>query len=355
MSVKLGERTLGDGAPCLVIAEIGSNHDGSLERALTLIDAAAAAGADAVKFQSFRAATLLARRRLLPSGGWEPAAAYATLERLELAAEWHVSLRDRARERGVLFLSTPFDEERASLLAALGVPAFKVASGDLTHVPLLRRIGSFGRPVLLSTGLATQEEVDVALAAIADGAGTRERRPPVVLLHCVSLYPLQPGDANLRALATLRAHYGCPVGWSDHSPGHTLALGAVALGACVVEKHFTDDRSRPGPDHPFAMEPAEFRDLVSAVRELEAALGDGQKRPQRDEEGERTWARRSVHAARPLGAGAVLEARDLKIVRPALGLPPADFASLLGRRLGRALETDEPLRAGDCAEGPGHD
>jgi N,N'-diacetyllegionaminate synthase len=355
MSVRLGERALGDGAPCLVIAEIGSNHDGSLERALALVDAAAAAGADAVKFQSFRAATLLARRRPLAGGGWQPAAAYSILERLELPAEWHVSLRDRARDRGVLFLSTPFDEERAGLLAALGVPAFKVASGDLTHVPLLRRIGGFGRPVLLSTGLATPDEVDAALAAIAEGAGAPERRPPVVLLHCVSLYPLQPGDANLRALPALRARYGCPVGWSDHSPGHTLALGAVALGACVIEKHFTDDRTRPGPDHPFAMEPAEFRDMVSAIRDLEAALGDGEKRPRCGEEGERTWARRSVHAARALGAGAVLEARDLKIVRPALGLPPAAFASLLGRRLGRALEIDEPLRAGDCTEGPGRD
>lgn len=349
MPITLGDRTLGDGAPSLVIAEIGSNHDGSLERALALIDAAADAGADAVKFQSFRAATLLARRRPAPGGGWEPSAAYPTLERLELRSDWHVPLRDRARARGVLFLSTPFDEERATFLAGLGVPAFKVASGDLTHVPLLRRIGGFGRPVLLSTGLATPEEVDAALAAIGEGAGAVERRPPVVLLHCVSLYPLRPGDANLRALPTLRARYGCPVGWSDHSPGHTLAVGAVALGACVVEKHFTDDRRRPGPDHGFAMEPGDFRTMVTAIRDLEMALGDGCKRPQRDEEGERTWARRSVYAARSLGVGAVLQARDLKVVRPALGLPPAALAGLVGRRLGRALETDEPVRPEDCA------
>jgi sialic acid synthase SpsE len=349
MRIPLGDRPLGDGAPCLVIAEVGSNHDGDFPRALALIDAAAAAGADAVKFQSFRAATLLAPRRAAPGGGWEPAAAYPTLERLEVPLEWHAALRDRAAERGVLFLSTPFDEERASFLAALGVPAFKVASGDLTHVPLLRRMGSFGRPVLLSTGHAVPEEVDAALAAIVEGAGSAARRPPVVLLHCVSSYPLAPGDANLRVLPALRARSGCLVGWSDHSPGHTLAVGAVALGACVIEKHFTDDRGRPGPDHPFAMEPADFRAMVTAIRELEQALGDGEKRPAGAERDERTWARRAVYAARPLPAGAVLEARDLKVVRPALGLPPSALGSLVGRRLGRALDTDEPLRAEDCA------
>jgi sialic acid synthase SpsE len=348
MRIALAERAVGDGAPCLLIAEVGSNHDGSLDRALALVDVAADAGADAVKFQSFRAATLLVRRCRTADGGWQPAAAYPTLERLEVPGEWHAALRDRARARGILFLSTPFDEERATLLAALGVPALKVASGDLTHLPLLRRLGGFGRPILLSTGLATPAEIDAALAAIAEGAGGGARRPPVVLLHCVSLYPLRPGDANLRVLPALRAETGCLVGWSDHSPGHTLAVGAVALGACVVEKHLTDDRRRKGPDHPFAMEPGEFRAMAAAIRELEAALGDGAKRPCDGEEPERTWARRGVYAARALSAGVVLSARDLKVVRPAAGLPPAALAALVGRRLVRALETDEPVRAEDC-------
>jgi sialic acid synthase SpsE len=347
MRIRLGEREVGDEAPCFVIAEIGSNHAGELARALALVDAAAAAGADAVKFQSFRAATLIARRWPAPGGGWQPSPAYPTLERLEVPEAWHAALRDRAEARNVLFLSTAFDEGRATLLAALGVPAMKVASGDLTYLPLLRRLGGFGRPILLSTGLATCDEIAAALGAIEEGAGARERRPPVVLLHCVSLYPLRPGDANLRALATLRAHTGCLVGWSDHSPGHTLALGAVALGACVIEKHVTDDRRRPGPDHPYAMEPDELRAMVTAIRELETGLGDGAKRPRPDEEAERTWARRGVFAARALGAGAVLEARDLKLVRPALGLPPAALPGLLGRRLRRALEADEPVRAED--------
>jgi N-acetylneuraminate synthase/N,N'-diacetyllegionaminate synthase len=345
-----GGRRIGPGAPCFVIAEIGSNHDGDLARALALIDAAAEAGADAVKFQSFRAATLCARRWPDPRGGWQPSAAYPLLARLELPADWHPLLRDHAAARGTLFLSTPFDEERARLLATLDVPAMKVASGDLTHLPLLRLLGGFGRPVLLSTGLATDDEVAAALRALTEGAGTPARRPPVVLLHCVSLYPLGPGDANLRVLPALAARHGCPVGWSDHSPGHTLAVGAVALGACVVEKHLTDDRGRSGPDHAFAMEPREFRAMVEAIRELEAGLGDGVKRPRPGEEAERTWARRGLWAARRLPAGTVLQARDLKMVRPALGLPPDALAHLVGRRLRRPLEADQPLLPEDVME-----
>jgi sialic acid synthase SpsE len=336
---------LGPGARCLIIAEIGSNHDGDLARATALVDAAADAGANAVKFQSFRAATLCARRWPATDGGWQPAPAFPVLERLEVPLAWHRTLAEHAATRGLCFLSTAFDEERARDLAALDVAAMKVASGDLTHLPLLRLIGGFGRPVLLSTGLATDDEIAAALHALRERQGMLAVRPPVVLLHCVSLYPLKPGDANLRVLPTLAARHGCPVGWSDHSPGHTLALGAVALGACVVEKHLTDDRGRPGPDHPYAMEPAEFRAMVAAIRELEAGLGDGVKRPRPDEEPERTWARRAVWTTRPLAAGTVLEAEDLKIVRPALGLPPAALAGLVGRRLRRPLAADEPVTA----------
>lgn len=338
-------RRLGLGAPCLTIAEIGSNHDGDLGRALALVDAAAGAGADCVKFQSFRAATLCARRWPGPDGRWRPAPAFPVLERLEVPTAWHARLAEHAAARGVAFLSTPFDEATARLLVSLDVAAMKVASGDLTHLPLLRLIGSFGRPVLLSTGLATDDEIALALRALDEGAATPARRPPVVLLHCVSLYPLRPDDANLRVLPALAARHGCPIGWSDHSPGHTLALGAVALGACVIEKHLTDDRRRQGPDHPYAMEPDEFRAMVAAIRELEAGLGDGVKRPRPDEEPERMWARRAVWTARPLAAGTVLEAEDLKIVRPALGLPPEALADLIGRRLRRPLAADEPVMA----------
>lgn len=349
MRIELGDRWVGDEQPCYLIAAIGSNHDGQLERAFSLIDRAADAGADAVRFQSFRPASLLARRWPRPDGGWRAAEGFPVLERLMVPNDWHPLLRDRARARGIAFLSTPFDESRASLLAALGVPGFKISSGDLTHLPLLRRVASYGRPIVLSTGLATPVEIEAAVEAIAAGAGAPGRRPPIVLLHCVSLMPLAAGDANLRALATMRLRHGCLVGWSDHSPGHTLALGAITLGACIVEKHFTDDAGRHGPDHAGAMEPAAWRAMVTAIRELEQGLGDGHKRPCASEDVERRWIRRSVYAARPIAAGARIEAADLKVVRPGIGLPPTAVAGLIGRCAQRAIEVDEPLRDDDAA------
>ena len=338
MRIQLGDRAVGDEQPSYLIAAIGSNHDGSLDRALALIDAAAGAGADAVRFQSFRPATLLARRWPHPDGGWRAAEGFPVLERLAVPNEWHPLLRDRARARGLAFLSTPFDESRASLLAALGVPGFKMAAGDVTHLPLLRRVASYGRPIILSTGLATSAEIESAVQAIVAGAGSPARRPPIVLLQ---------RDADLRALATMRLRHGCLVGWSDHAPGHALALGAVTLGACIVEKPFTDDPGRLGPDHAGATEPVAWSAMALAIRDLEAGLGDGHQRPGANEDLERVWIRRSVYAARAIAAGAMIEAADLKIVRPGIGVPPAAFATLVGRRAHRAIEIDEPLRPDD--------
>jgi sialic acid synthase SpsE len=348
MRIRVGDREVGDGAATFIVAAIGSNHDGSFERAGRLIDLAAAAGADAVKFQSYRAVSLLTRRSRRADGGWQTVEDYPTVERLELPVRWHAPLRDHARARGMAFLSSPGDEGRASLLAALGVPALRIASGDLTHVPLLETVAGFGRPVLLSTGFASEEEIADALAALERGAGGRDRCPPVVLLHCVALRPLRADDANLRALRRLRDRFGCLTGWSDHSQGQTLALGAVALGACVVEKHLTDDPGRPGGDHLVSMTPDAFAAMVGAVREIERALGDGRKVPHRDEAGARAAARRSVHAARSLPAGSVLEEADLKVVRPATGDPPASLSDLVGCRLVRRLAVDEPVRAAEC-------
>lgn len=347
MYVTLGERGIGDERPCWMVAEIGSNHDGRLERALALIDLAAAAGADAVKFHSFRAATLVTRRCPQADGTWRAVDAFPVLDRLTLPSDWHPLLRDRAEARGVAFLSTPFDESRASLLAALGVPAFRVASGDLTHLALLRRLGGYGRPIVLSTARGTADEIDAALTAIADGAGTPSRRPPVVLLHSVYRHAGPAETANLRALQTMRLRHGTLVGWTDHAPGHALALGAVALGACVVEKHFTDDAGRDGPDHAVSLEPGAWRAMVDAVRELEAGFGDGVEGT-RGDLADRA-ARRSVYAARPIAAGAVIEAADLKVVRPGLGLPPTAADALVGRQAQRAIAVDEPLRWEDCA------
>ncbi|MFN8542681.1 MAG: N-acetylneuraminate synthase family protein [Candidatus Binatia bacterium] len=346
MQIRLGDRPVGDGAPCLVVAAIGSNHDGDLGRAEALIDAAAAARADAVCFESFTAATLLARRWPAPDGGWVPAPGYAMLERLALRPEWHARLRERAQAQGLLFLATPFDETRASLLAALGVPALPVAAGDLTHAPLLERLGTFGRPVVLATSMAPAAEVAAALAALDRGAGAPARRPPIVLL-AGAVVTAGVVHASLRHMTALRERYGCLTGWSDRVMGTTLALGAAAIGACIVEKGLTDDRSRPGPDHASALQPGEFATLVGGVRELEGALAvpvsAGCAGAGVDE------LRRSVHAARSLAAGTPLTAADVKIVRPGGGLPPSALPALIGRRLVRPLAEDEPIGPEDCA------
>lgn len=265
MSLSLGDRPIGDDAPALLVAEIGSNHDGDLARALALIDAAAAAGADAVQLHSFHAARLAAPRALLAAGDRSGADLLAHLERVELRTEWHAVLRERAAARGLLFLATPFDDERATLLAALGVPAFPVAAVDLTNLALLRVLGGFGRPILLGTADAGQGEVAAALTAIGEGAGTPPRRPPVVLVA-------GPSRDDLGAVGRRDARHGCPVGWADRRPGHDLAVAAVGCGACLVTKPFTDDRARRGPDHASALDPDGLRALVTAVREVERCL-----------------------------------------------------------------------------------
>jgi sialic acid synthase SpsE len=331
-----------------VIAAIGSNHDGSLPRALALIDAAAAAGAQAVRFQSFRAATLVARRWPRAGGGWQICEQYVQLERLEVPADWHAPLRDRARQRGVLFLSTPYDEARAALLASLGVPAFRVSCGDLTHDPLPQVLGGYGRPLSLSTGLASGDEIAHALGAIARGAGSEGRRPAAVLVQCAAEPLAVEHGVDLRVLPALRARFGCLVGWSDHAPGYLHALGAVALGACVVEKHLTDDRERLGAEHATSLEPVDFAALTSAIRTLEGALGDGALGPRPGLADTLRQVRRGVYAARSLPAGTVLDADDLKVVRPALGAAPAAVARLVGQRLTRRMAVDEPLGEDAC-------
>jgi len=270
MSPSLADRLVGSDGPIVVVAEIGSNHDGDLDRALALVDAAAGAGADVVQFHAFHAARLAATVAARAPGPRDAAETSAYLARVELRTEWHARLRDRASARRVAFVATPFDEERAALLAALGVAAFPVAAGDLGSTALLRALGGFGRPVLPAVGQGGRPDVEQALAAIGDGAGAASRRPAVVLLAGPGEDPA--ADADVRALDDLRVRFGCATGWRDARTSHALALGAIALGARVVTKPFTDDRRRRGPGHAAALEPADLRGLVSAVRELEGAL-----------------------------------------------------------------------------------
>jgi N,N'-diacetyllegionaminate synthase len=249
-------------------------------------------------------------------------------------------LAERAAARGLVFLSTAFDARSLELLEDLGVPAHKVPSGELTNLAFVRELASRGRPLLVSTGMATEEEVAAALHAATAAPG-------VALLHCVTAYPTPVADANLRAIPTLAARFGVPVGWSDHTAGAVTAVAAVALGATVLEKHLTLDRGRPGPDHAASSDPEGFTAYVDAVRDAEAALGDGRKRPAAAEEENRRAARRSWHARRALAVGEVLADGDVEALRPATGLAPD--VPVVGRRVARPVVAGAPLRAEDLA------
>ena len=338
----VGGRTIGDGAAVFIVGEAGVNHNGEPGLAARLVDAAADARVDAVKFQTFRSDALVSRHapkagyQLETTGSGESQA--QMLARLELTLDEHAALRDRCRRRGVLFFSTPFDLASVDALDALGVALFKVPSGEITNLPLLRHLASKKKPVIVSTGMSTLSEVADAVAAIR-AAGD----PPMALLHCLSAYPAPASEMNLRALDTLRERFGCPVGLSDHTLGVEVALAAVARGAAIVEKHFTLDRGLPGPDHRASLEPPELAALVRSIRTIESALGDGDKRPMPSEADVRRVARKSLVAARPLRAGVRLTADDVAIKRPGTGISPAELPAVLGRRVRRDVDADEVL------------
>jgi N-acetylneuraminate synthase len=336
------------GGPCYVIAEAGSNHNGDLELALRLIRVAADAGADAVKFQLFRAAKLYPREAGSADYLRDDEDIYDIVERMELPLEWLPQLAAAADEAGIDFIVSPFDEESADAVDPY-VSAFKLASYELTHHPLLRHIAAKGKPLVVSTGAADLAEVGEALE-VARGEGNEQ----VVVLQCTAAYPAAIEALNLGALATLRSELGLQVGLSDHSSDPVIApVMAVALGASVIEKHFTLDRTLPGPDHKFALEPEELARMVAAIREAEKALGSGRKEVLPDEQELREFARRSVFAVRDIPAGSELEAGNVAVLRTGKrehGADPADLGRLLGRRVRRPIEANAPIRWEDVEE-----
>ena len=325
-----------------VIAEAGVNHNGSLDLALRLIDAAKASGAGAVKFQTFRAEQLATRsahkapyqERTTTSDESQ----FEMLQRLELDAATHERLIGHCRQVGIQFLSSPFDIQSADLLDTLNIPIYKIPSGEITNLLFLQHIARKGRPVILSTGMSNLGEVEEAVNVLL-AAGTTQ----LTLLHCVTEYPAPYSDVNLRAMQTLKSAFGLPVGYSDHTPGIEIAIAAVALGADVIEKHFTLDRSLPGPDHAASLEPAGLRQMVEAIRHVEVALGTGIKAPAPCELPNISVARKSVVAARPLPKGHLLAAGDLDIKRPGNGLAPKFLPALLGRTLCAGVAKDEVI------------
>lgn len=332
--VQIGSHVIGPGNPVFVIAEAGSNHNRNLTKARKLVEIAAQAGTDAVKFQTFTAEKLVARSESLPDG----TNLCELFSRYELPHEWHRELRDLACSVGIEFLSSPFDFEAVDLLDSLGVAAFKVASGDLDNLPLLAHIASKRRPIVLSTGMGTLSEVGRALETIA-GKGCDE----VVLMHCVSRYPSPPDAMNLRAIDTLRQAFRIPVGLSDHTLGSQIPVAATALGIDILEKHFTDDRQQSGLDHSYSLEPDELTEMVHAVRTVEKALGTGEKVCQAVESETRYYARRSLFATRKIPKGKKIERSDIIIIRPQRGIQPAYLDFVLGRPAQRTIEAGEPI------------
>jgi N,N'-diacetyllegionaminate synthase len=329
----------------IIIAEAGVNHNGDLSLARKLIDAAAEAGADLVKFQTFNADRLVTReaeKAAYQKACTEPGEGqYAMLKALELSRDMHQALIAHCEERGVGFFSTAFDCESVDLLADLGAQRFKVPSGEITNLPYLRHVGRYGKPVILSTGMSILEEVAAALRVL-EKAGTPKDR--ITLLHCTSEYPTPMTHVNLRAMITMRDAFGVAVGYSDHTRGIEVAIAAVALGATVIEKHFTLDRSLPGPDHQASLEPHELATLVRAIRNIEQAMGDGLKRPTKEELANAAAARKSVVAACPIRAGEVFSRANLTVKRPATGLSPMRWDEIIGRKAPRDFHTDEAVQ-----------
>jgi N,N'-diacetyllegionaminate synthase len=335
--IQVSNRPIGNGSPCFVIAEAGVNHNGSVERALELVDVASNCGADAVKFQTFKAASLAspsaAKAEYQLQDGSVDESQLEMLRRLELPAAAFARLKARCDQRGILFLSTPFEEESADLLESLDVPAFKIASGEITNLPFLKAISRKKRPILLSTGMATLSEVASAVDTIRS-----EGNPDLALLQCTSNYPADPATANLRAMLTMRDVFDVPAGYSDHTMGIEVALAAVALGAAVVEKHLTLNHDLPGPDHKASLTPVEFRSLVDGIRVVEKALGSGIKQPATSESVIAKAARKSLVAACDIQRGTVLSEKMICVRRPGSGLGPGQSNLVLNRR----LRTDIP-------------
>jgi N-acetylneuraminate synthase len=331
MSFTIKNRAIGPEHPPYIIAELSANHNGSLDRALATIDAAQRCGADAIKLQTYTADTMTIdcdRPEFVIKGGlWNGYKLYDLYKWAQTPFEWHEVMFAHARDRGITVFSTPFDESAVDLLESLNAPAYKIASFELVDLPLIRYVASTGKPMIMSTGMASLEEIEEAITAAQEG-GCQD----LVLLHCISSYPTPIDQANLRQIPLLAERFGVNTGLSDHTLGTTAAVAAVALGACAIEKHFTLNRADKGPDSDFSIEPDELTRLCFETRAAWSAMGNASYSRQ-PAEADNTLFRRSIYFIQDLPAGAVVKPTDIRRIRPGMGLPPKHFDNIVGRRL----------------------
>jgi len=332
--VRVGARLVGENQPCVMVAEIGINHNGDMELAHRSIDAAADAGADAVKFQNYRTEDFLSDRTLtyeyVSQGKTIVEPQFDMFKRCELTGERLRELREHCDKREVVFFSTPSSENGIQELVDIGVPLLKNGSDFLVHLPMIRAMARTGLPTVISTGMAEAADIEDAVNAFHDAGGS-----DLILLHCTSSYPTPAEEVNLRKIVSLGQKFNCPVGFSDHSNGTIAAIGSVALGVCMIEKHFTLDRNLPGPDHRFSSDPAELRALVDSVRTMEKSLGTFELTPADSEMVGRREYRLSCVSARDLSAGHSLTAADIAFRRPGTGFAPKEVNRLISRALVR--------------------
>jgi len=323
MKVKIGNKLIGEDSPILVIAEAGINHNGEIKKALLLVEAAASAGADVIKFQ-----THLAKAEMLsdvvPAEYVGNVDLFQLIKSFELTFEQHLTLKKRAEELGLIFLSTPFSREAVDLLEKLGVPAFKTGSGELTNLPLLEYIAKKGKPMIISTGMSELDEVRETFNFV------KEINPQIILMQCTSTYPAKYEDINLKVIPYLSQEFNSPIGLSDHSPGIVTALGAVALGAKVIEKHFTLDKNWPGPDQKASIDPRELKELVRSVRIIHQALGD-KKEIIEEEKPIIRMARESLVSIKSIPAGTKISQDMIWVKRPGTGIPAKEMKKLFGK------------------------
>lgn len=339
-NITIKNKKIGQGEPCFIIAEAGSNHDCKIEQARQLIDIAVSAGADAVKFQSFTADRIAARTRdkivKIEIAGAKTL--HELYKNLELPPDWLGELKDYATGKGIMFLSTPFDEQTADELEKLDLPAFKIASFELVHIPLLRHVARKCKPIILSTGMASLGEIEEAVNAVLE-----EGNDKIILMHCGIGYPLDVKAVNLAAMDTIRQAFPYPVGYSDHTLGVAIPFAAVSRGANIIEKHFTISRKLKGPDHQFAMEPDELAAMVKGIRDIEKAIGSPRKEVIDSELVHYHRGRRSLFARMNIPKGTIITKDMMAVLRPGIGLMPKYIDIVAGRKAAVDIEAQEPI------------